>query len=52
MKPFNFDVINKLRRQNKECIENQGVYVSANDAYHHAVGACMFWQKSVGCVIK
>jgi nitric oxide synthase oxygenase domain/subunit len=52
MKPFNFDIINKLRRQNKEYIENQGVYVSANDAHHHAVGACMLWQKSAGCVIK
>jgi hypothetical protein len=39
MKPFNFDVINKLRRQNKECIEDQGVYVSANDAHTSCGGS-------------
>jgi hypothetical protein len=54
MKPFNFDVINKLRRENKQCIEDQGVYVSTNDALHihYAERATMFLRKSVGCAIK
>jgi hypothetical protein len=52
MKTFNFDIINKLRRQNQECIEDQGAYVSAMMHRHHEEGACTFWRKSVGCAIK